>query len=127
MKGRTPPPRPLPADVDDRRIAAALKACEGISTAALKSGLVRDGLDELGQLQFMLALAAKVAHEGMNPANYLDFARAVKQAATIVARLEASGFHEHLNAAWEARTGQSLDDDAGDIVLTPLSHRTPAA
>lgn len=40
MKGRTPPPRQLPGDADERRIAAALKACEHISTEALEAGLM---------------------------------------------------------------------------------------
>ena len=126
MKGRDVPPRKLPADADERRIHAALKACEGISTAALESGLVRDALDELGQVQTALALAARVAAQGRNPADYFDFARAVQQARQIAQRLERSGFNEHLNREWEKRTGQSLDEPE-DIVLTPLRQRTPAA
>ena len=130
MKGRTPPPRKLPADADDRRIAAALKACEGISTAALESGLVRDALNELGQVQTALAIAAALAAQGRNPADYFDFARAVQQARQIAQRLERSGFNEHLNREWEARTGESLDGPSEEIVLTPLrprEQRTPAA
>ncbi len=127
MKGRTPPPRKLPADADERRIAAALKAVEHISTAALESGLVSDALDELGQVQTALAIAARVAAQGRNPADYFDFARAVQQARQIAQRLERSGFNEHLNREWEKRTGQSLDDSDEDIVLEPLRQRTPAA
>ncbi|HSH81234.1 MAG TPA: hypothetical protein VLA19_22095 [Herpetosiphonaceae bacterium] len=122
MKGRPVPPRQLPADADDRRIHAALKAVEGISTQALESGLVAEALDELGQIQFALALAARLAAQGKDPSRYFDFARAVQQAAPIVQRLERSGFHEYLNRRYEERTGESLDEP-GDIVLTPLRDR----
>ncbi len=47
----------------------------------------------------------------------------MKQTALISQRLEASGFCEALNRAWEARTGQSLDEP-DDLVLTPLGTRT---
>ncbi len=123
MKGRTPPPRALPSDTDERRIAAALKACEGISTAALESGLVADALNELGQVQFVLALAAEAASQGKNPELYVNFANSVKHTAAISMRLEASGFNEAMNRAWEARTGEKLSDAPGDIVLDPLGTR----
>ncbi len=130
MKGRTPPPRQLPADADDRRIAACLKACEHISTEALESGLVRDALNELGLLQFTMALAARVAAEGKNPALYVDFANSVRHTAAISARLERSGFNEAMNRACEERTGEKLGENSEDIVLAPLGtrkKRTPAA
>ena len=129
MKGRTPPPRKLPADADDRRIAAALKAVEGISTTALEAGLVVDALDALGMVQTAMAIAAEVSSQGKNPARYVDFARAVRQFAPSDRRLEASGFTEHLNKAWERRTGEKLGEQPSDRVLTPLrsKQRTPAA
>ncbi len=120
MKGRTPPPRQLPADADERRIAAALKACEHISTEALESGLIAEALDAVGLLQTAMALAAAVAAQGKNPADYVDFARAVKQASAIAQRLAASGFNEARNREWEARTGEKLGEDLADVVLTPL-------
>ncbi len=130
MKGRPVPPRQLPADADERRVAACVKACEHISAAALESGLVHDALNELGLLQFAMALAARMVAQGKNPADYFDFARSVKQTAAISARMEASGFNEAANRAWEARTGQKLGEDPSDIVLAPLGtrkKRTPAA
>ncbi len=111
MKGRTPPPRQLPADANDRRIAAALE-----------SGLVHDALDAFGMTQTLMAVAARVAAEGKNPADYVDFVATARRFAPIVARLEASGFNEALNKAWEARTGESLDDP-NDILLAPLGTR----
>ena len=122
MKGRSVPPRRIPAPADERRIQACLTACEHLSTNALESGLVQDALDALGLVQTGMAIAAEVAAQGKNPADYFDFAKAVKQAAAISRRLEASGFNEAMNQAYERRTGESLDVQPV-TVLVPLRER----
>ena len=122
MKGRPVPPRPQPFEADERRVQACLAACAHLSTEALESGLVHDALEALGLLQTGMALAADIASRGANPADYFDFARLVRQIAPIAARVEASGFNEAANRAWEARTGQPLAD-VPDTVLLPLKAR----
>ena len=122
MKGRPVPSRPIPHPTHERRIQACLTACEHLSTDALESGLVQDALDALGLLQAGMAIAATVAGQGKNPADYFDFARAVQQAADVSRRLEASGFNEAMNQAYERRTGESLDVQPV-TVLVPLRER----
>ena len=122
MKGRPVPLRPMPASADARRTQACLTACAHVSTNALESGLVQEALEALGLLQTGRAIAAQVAAQGKNPADYFDFARAVQQAAAISRRLEASGFNEAMNRAWERRTGKSLDAQPA-TVLVPLRER----
>ena len=117
MKGRTPPPL-----ADDRRIRACLKACEHISTEELEAGLVRDALEEFGFLQVGIGIAHQVVREGKNPAHYVDFLGLAQHSAPIGGRIEASGFAEAMNRAWERRTGQKLGDEDG-TVLVPLSTR----
>ncbi len=126
MKGRPVPPRPLPAEADERRIQACRTACAHLSTDALESGLVLDALEALGLLQTGMAIAAEVAAQGKNPADYFDFARAVQQAADVSRRLEASGFNEAMNQAYERRTGESLDAQPV-TVLVPLRERRQRA
>ncbi len=125
MKGRNVPPLTIPAaDMhDDRRIRACLQACAHISTEALESGLVHAVFEELGLATTAHALAADLARQGKNPADYINFARGVKQAAPVLRRMEASGYNEAQNRAWEARTGQQLDT-GGATVLHPLRGRT---
>jgi len=120
MKGRNVPPRDITADA--RRIDACLKACADISTEALEAGLVHDVFEAEGMLVTGVALAAEVASQGKNPAQYVDFARMVKQFAPLNGRVERSGYNEAQNRAYEARHGKSLGSEASTI-LTPLSKR----
>ncbi len=125
MKGRTVPPRDLPANdivTDDRRIRACLKACADISTEALEAGLVHDVFEAEGMLVTGIALASDIAAQGKNPAQYVDFARMVKQFAPLNGRVERSGYNEAQNRAYEARHGTSLEAETG-MVLTPLARR----
>ena len=106
---------------EDRRIQACLKACEHISTEALESGLVHDVFEMMTMLQIAVGVANQARAEGKNPADYLDFDRVLKAAAPVAARMEASGFSEAANRAWEARN-ESLDAD-GEFSIVPLSRR----
>ena len=121
MKGRQVPPL-----ADDRRIRACLKACEHISTEELEAGLVRDALEEFGFIQAGMALAADIVAQGRNPTHYVDLAGLVRHSAPISGRIEASGFAEAMNRAWEREHGQSLDA-LPDTFLAPLKQRRRSA
>jgi hypothetical protein len=120
MKGRNVPLADITAD--DRRIQACLKACANISTEALEAGLVHDVFEAEGMLVTGLALAAEIAAQGKNPAQYVDFARMVKQFTALNGRVERSGYNEAQNRAWERRNGRPLEADKG-VVLAPLGKR----
>ncbi len=105
----------------DRRIRACLKACEHISTEALESGLVHDVFEMMTMLQIAVGVAKQMSAEGKNPAEYIDIDRVLKAAAPVAARMEASGFSEAANRAWEARNGPI--DDGEEFSIVPLSKR----
>jgi hypothetical protein len=105
---------------------ACLKACEHISTVELEAGLVHAVFDAYEQVTAALAIASRVARQGKNPAHYVDLVGLVRKYAPLNGQLEASGYSEAKNRAWERRTGQSLDERESSV-LEPLRTRRQRA
>ncbi len=89
--------------------------------ACLKAGLVHDVFETMTMLQVAVGVAQQVSAEGKNPADYLDFDRVQRMAAPVAARMEASGFSEASNRAWEARNGTF--DTGEEFSIVPRSKR----
>ena len=77
--------------MDERRIQACLRACEGLTTEALEQGLVADVFDSHGTLLTALSVATEVAAQGRNPAHFIRFDRVVALTRELAERMEAAG------------------------------------